>query len=568
MVQPRRRQKGDRISPTPGSAAENQPNEIEGEALESQGGDGQAPTRLPHLSPESRLALMFYCLPLGLLALSHWRMQTSFPEQGIWVAGSFGLVLAIALLMAGMAKRLQALLCWPVALMAALLIWATLSFSWSVAPAEGLETVGTWLEGYWILCIALLAWRAISSPEFRMQGEGRRGEERRGEGRGETRRGETEEELGTRNSELGTPQELAAWALFVFFSVLIVASAFKGLYQYFFGYDAQLAEMGRDVGLNPDRFSEAIMNTLREKRISSWYGNPNVFAYTLAMGLPFLIGLTAAFRRFWPQALATMGFFISLAALFLTKSRGGWLCALLAVALAAIIVGRERWKRLALPGGFAAGLFLICLLLFVWIVPHGARFAATPGGGTKQDAAAAAIPQAQREAGFWKRLTRISTIQERIYYLEAAARQLQFAPLSPLRGNGVGSYAVLYLQTASQGAREARDAHNALMQLWVEAGLPAAGLMLAIYCCGLLPFARGGPCQVRASPCQSVPVRASPCPSAARLLGKAEAGGGEGCGFAQDGRGAVGFVGGGQSCRRVGVSHPTDARKIRLPVGE
>jgi len=437
------------------------------------GGIGRPRVQRPLLMAESRLTLLFYTLFLGALGLSHWRPQNAFPEEGLYVAGALGLTLALALALAGSLQVLRALLCWPVALFLALLAWSVFTFAWSVYPAEGIDTVGGWLEGYWVLCASLLGWRAVCAAEREMKVES-------------SAAAPVEGGVALPRFSIA-PRQMAVFAVFAFFAVVSIASATKGIYQYFFGFAQQLSEFERSGAARQGPLADGIRHALLEKRTPAWYGNPNVLCYILAMGLPFVLGLMGARRRFWSRTLWAMGLLAIAMAMYFTKSRGGWLCALVAVAAAGVVMGREQCKRLAVPVVFVGALAVAVWLLFAFIGPYH-RMA--PSAATASPATAA--PREQQEVSFWKRLTRVSTIQERLHYLAAATRQLRLSPLSPLIGNGIGSYGVLYLQTVSPGAREARDVHNAPVQLWVEGGAPAAGLMIALYAVALAAGLRGG----------------------------------------------------------------------------
>ena len=410
------------------------------------------------MRPESRQTLWFWLLLFVLLGFSHVRNQGAWPEFGWPTAAGLGLVVLTGVGFGRVAGAPQLLLIWPVALFAALVIWATLTFAWSVSPAAGLETAGTWLEGSWVFCAAVLGW-------------------------GVARRLDRADGPDAEPALAGGPRAVVATAIFVFFAAVAIASALKGLHQYAFTYDQLLADMERAGPPDPWSLEASLLHAFREKRVGSFYGNPNVHAALLALGLPFVLGLAISRRRVESLALWSAGLAPVFIALYLTKSRGGWLCAALALAVAYGLAGVRHRRRarmaLALGAGLAAAL---CMVWALAIPGEGAAVPSSrPASLETATPAAAAVPEERREAGFWKRLTRVSTVRERAHYVAVAVRQLQESPWSWVIGNGLGSYGVLYQKTRPREARESQYAHNAPVQLWVEAGLPALILMLGVF---------------------------------------------------------------------------------------
>ncbi len=142
---------------------------------------------------------------------------------------------------------------------------------------------------------------------------------------------------------------------------------------------------------------------------------------------------------------------------FLTGSRGGLLALIVGGAMYYFLAGsRPKWgsypKNFSVGVGILGGVVLIiCLLMF-----YGSR---QEGGWRSQ-------------IGRW---TNLSTLNQRYYYLEAAAKMISKAPL---QGNGLSSYGIFYPQVKREEALESRYAHNFLAQLWAEMGIIGAGLFL------------------------------------------------------------------------------------------
>ena len=462
-----------------------------GPGLSEAEGESNVPAR-PLLRQETRLTALLYALFLGILALGHWRPQLAYPEMGVYLAAAMGGTLALTLLLGWASGTLRALACWSMGVFLALLVWTTLSFAWSVLPVEGLDVMGTWVEGYWVFCASLLAWRVASAASVPLGGREQwvtpAGKNSSGAmAGGNARREISFVPLGESDLHRQEPaplfavssRRMAAGMMFGFLAVVAIAGAIKGVDQFLFSYDRELAAIESAPPTADERLNAGIRHALREKRVAAWYGNPNVHCYILAMGLPFLLGLIAASGRFWSQALWGVSLLPVAAAAYWTKSRGGWLAVALVLILAAIVIGRRRWKRTGLIAVYVACLGLACGLMFVYMSPAKIRQSSPDQPPVRE----------RVEAGFWKRLTRVSTVGERLHYLTAAFRQIARAPLL---GNGLGSYGVLYALTRPEGAGESRYAHNAPAQLWAEGGVPAVALMVALFAMALGAGAGGG----------------------------------------------------------------------------
>lgn len=426
----------------------------------------EEPPQRPLMRQDSRLVMLLFGMLLGLLGLSHWHSQIAFPEMGVYTSTGIGVAMLLTLLAAGAVGRLRALLCWPVALFMALLIWSTLSFAWSVSIGDGLQVMGTWLEGYWVFCAVIVGWRLASKWQIEEESEG------------------ADESLDEEVTPVfsAPPRRVAATMLFGFLAVVAVVGAGHATYQYLFGYDRALSRYESLSIVVDQRIHDGLVHAFREKRVAASYGNSNVFCYILAMALPFIVGFASSRRRAWSIALWGLAAVLVLGAAYLSKSRGGWLCVALSLVASGVIIGAARWRTMARPLIFAVVLGAVGWgILLVGDVSTGSS------SKTKTPPAAEQV-----EAGLWKRLTRVSTIRERVYYMEAVVRQIRWNAYSPLLGNGLGSFATLYPQTKSEGARESRFAHNTPLQVLGEGGIPALALLTAILALALWAGLGGG----------------------------------------------------------------------------
>lgn len=243
------------------------------------------------------------------------------------------------------------------------------------------------------------------------------------------------------------------------FMLAAIGFGLLALYQYFIGYEQTLRMIRAQMsGPVLDLQTQALLHALGERRVGGQLGNPNVFAAQIAFLALFCL---SAFGRGEPRAwrwAGALGFALSLAALLLTKSRGGLLTFGLACALALLALwsggrGRSRKAQSAIP----LSLILIPLVgLLAW----------------------AASAHAEEPGGFFKRFSDVATIRERLYYWEIAgkvwARHLWI-------GEGPGSFSLFYLTFKSPLARESQYAHSWLFQIGSELGLVGLILILAFW---------------------------------------------------------------------------------------
>jgi len=218
-----------------------------------------------------------------------------------------------------------------------------------------------------------------------------------------------------------------------------IALGAAGLYQYFWGFEHQLAALAQLRA--PDGFLAPARVRLLSGRIYATYALPTTLAGTLAALLPLQIAelLGAAGRR---RALWACGAGLTAAALILTGSYGG----LLVLLAGAAWIGRQRLRR------------------WLWILA----------------AAAGAVAALAVRRGFW------------LWELEAPAHPgllrlshwsdaAELSRLHPLGGIGPGNFAVAVTAVQGPDAPASLYAHSAPLQLLAEAGvlgLPLLALLV------------------------------------------------------------------------------------------
>jgi O-antigen ligase len=185
--------------------------------------------------------------------------------------------------------------------------------------------------------------------------------------------------------------------------------------------------------------------------------DPNDAARYLFLGFPvaaFLIDV----ERGWLRLAAAIYIPLGLAAVLLTASRSGFLCALVALAGCAVLLLRNH-ARVAVLGGMALPL----VVLVVWsVAPHGT-------------------------------LGRLGTILEQVQTGDLNQRLNIWGAgwrafvLAPLIGHGAGSF------VTAAGLAPIDTAHNTLLSVAVEGGLWAACIAAAIFfaCARLVMTANG-----------------------------------------------------------------------------
>lgn len=269
-------------------------------------------------------------------------------------------------------------------------------------------------------------------------------------------------------------------ALFLL-GMLAVAFALHAAAEYHFLYAAKLAKLRQDPAFNPDEMMfEGLAFALQARRVSSVFGNPNVFAAFLAMSVPILAAFfweASGPSRVWKRLTLTAAILVICYAACRTRSAGGLIILALGIALS---IAACLWARKsALLSTTAALLAAACVLFLTGAAEtpstsapptSSALVTSPPPDGAKALTAAAPAPRQAR------------TLQQRYYYLVSGLAMWRQAPFF---GQGLGAYMRLYPQMRLPGAGETRYAHNSAMQLAVETGLLGLALftvfLLAVY---------------------------------------------------------------------------------------
>jgi tetratricopeptide (TPR) repeat protein len=337
---------------------------------------------------------------------------------------------------------------------------------------------------------------------------------------------------------------LAQWLLAFFFCVLAAATACHAILQYHYVYPLRFEELRATAALQPnDPLLEGVTHALRTGRVSSWFGNPNVFCGFLAMCLPFLAaaGWSARGRWRWAVRIAAAGVAGALFyAAFRTGSAGGNLVLIAGVLLlgAAFLLRKRAAAGMGTKvcsAGFSLSSFLfLCACLFLGggkpgapevvagegvsrtqapspqhsvlttqssvlttqpsalsppssalspqpsaLSPQHSALSTQHSALTTQRSALSTLPEGPRQS---------RTILQRVYYLRSGLAMWRERPFV---GHGAGAYARLYPRTRIPGAGETRYAHNFLVQLAVELGLVGVGLFVWVLLLAVKRFAEG-----------------------------------------------------------------------------
>lgn len=371
---------------------------------------------------ETRVAKLrlFILISLFLLLLmSHLRGQLVFPLRGVFIAAGLGLISIVIVLLHWRDLQLAKLDVWVLVSYFGFTLWAVIKTFSAPVPAEAYSQLGTYIEGGLLLISVLILFRQVRQSEH--------------------------------------------WC-FAFILLVLVVSLMKAIAQYFWEFSVQLTEFATVVATYPSRIRDGILFALQEGRVFAYYGNPNVFCGFLAMCFPATLWLLrfkpAIQRRYSTLAIRLVSLIIILLVVviaFLTGSRGGMLALIVGGAMYYYLAGsrprRGNYRKIGLIGAGVLGgvVLIICLLMF---------YTSRQEGGLRS------------QIGRW---TNLSTLNQRYYYLEAAAKMISRAPL---QGNGLSSYGILYPQVKREEALESRYAHNFLAQLWAELGIVGAGLFL------------------------------------------------------------------------------------------
>lgn len=347
---------------------------------------------------------------LIFLLISHIRGQATFPLRGLFVALGILLVSVLALVVEWKNKWVRRYEFWALVSYFLFTLWAGWCTYTAPVPAEGYFYSGTFLEGVFVLCSIV-----VIAPRLKQH----------------------------------------YWVFFAFFAILIALSIFKALSQYFWEFATQLKNFDEIAGMYPERIREGIEFALREKRVFSFYGNPNIFCGFLAMGFPTLLWFIKLKSEIpLLRILAILLALLVLLTAFLTGSRGG----LLSLFIGAVVFFLAQRQNIRITKK-SATLFLLTVVV-ICFASWGVLFIRAKTKSTT----------VRSELGRW---TNISTLKERLYYQDVAIKMIK---TSPVLGNGLGSYGLMYPQLKHPDAFESRFSHNFVTQIWAELGIIGLGL--------------------------------------------------------------------------------------------
>lgn len=226
---------------------------------------------------------------------------------------------------------------------------------------------------------------------------------------------------------------------------LLVLLALSGYYQTYgtAAMPGTFANKEASILLNKEFFSpleyESLLHLVREGRTSGWVGSSNIFAGFLVLALPLGVGILASKERMQIRLFGGLGILICFGAIILSGSRGaavsGAFFLLLTVALLPV---RNRLLFCSKP---AAGVLFLMINLPSFLHAQSSIFTRPLG---------------------------LSTLQQRFYYWEAAWSMFLD---SPIIGNGLGSFEVLYPMHRVLSSQETRQAHSILFESLAEFGV-------------------------------------------------------------------------------------------------
>ena len=214
------------------------------------------------------------------------------------------------------------------------------------------------------------------------------------------------------------------------------------------------------------------------------YFNVGLFGEVLAMAVPILVAGLAARRSLGLSSRATFtlgaALVVSLACLYLTFSKSGWLAT--GAALLVLLLALSRSRRLRV--GIVVAAFVGSVLTIPWPLPL--LGALTPGVANAYQGFMVRLWGADRLAS-WDPSTSTGevSITERIYASEAA---LRMAADHPLLGVGLDRFLTEYggPYRVPQAKVVLDSAHDLLPNLAAELGIPFAALVAAAMAAGLL----------------------------------------------------------------------------------
>ena len=395
--------------------------------------------------------LLFFFALLLLLSFDHFYPQAAYPLRALFLGSGLVIVLAGLFLIGFQGVMIPQEGKTAIYLYGLFILWCFIRNLFSPVPAMGRPFLGMILEGFWVLGGVQIALALERSP------------------------GSSEEHPFGMNAPPSSHHPFEALSLrtlaMLYFVILLFAFSLHGIYQYFIGFEKQM-EMVKNAGLyqGEDPFSEGILYALRERRASSRFGNPNLFAAFLSLSLPFLLQMLLQSsspdrKKVWLfRTIVSLGVMLVIFTTILSRSRGGILSVIFGGGIFLILhlsfsskkePGKRSSSWLLMKRIFAVLGLLIFFVIIFGMIQKATRSADIRGGS------------------FWERLFMTATIKERMYYLLTGWRIIR---RNFLFGSGPAGYSLYYPLFRSFGAREAQYAHNFLVQLWAELG--AVGIIL------------------------------------------------------------------------------------------
>lgn len=239
---------------------------------------------------------------------------------------------------------------------------------------------------------------------------------------------------------------------------ICTVSILHGIYQYFHSYDVSKALLLKEIGTRPPTDLEmGLLHHFTIKRVSSFWGDPNIFALVSVLGFTWawVVAISAFKERklnwnLGPAAflLLTVPFTISI-----TGSRGGALDLLTAAGLVIFyFIITSRWNRKVRT----AAIVPVVLLLF-------------------QVSLVSQTQDSPSKTSLLDRLNRSDTIRERINYFLVAGKMIK---MNPLFGLGPGTTEGYFGQLKTSETRESKFIHNWVLQITAELGIVGLALLI------------------------------------------------------------------------------------------
>lgn len=223
------------------------------------------------------------------------------------------------------------------------------------------------------------------------------------------------------------------WFLFIITALL----SFYGFYQYFYGFDQTLNYLKN----NPVDNSTDIINRLKSHRIFSTFIYPNSFAGFLIMIIPITFSFAKNEKKYRLFLVPLLILFIC--ALLLTKSIGAFISLILSIILVSSLISDKTVKNFKI---FLLYFLIILTIIFTFII---------------------------KERGPQDFLSNLSS-----KYL-SLIKMTNIASNYLLSGAGPGNFEQVY-NALNNTMGYLKYAHNIIMQITIELGLPGTILVLII----------------------------------------------------------------------------------------